>query len=454
MGETQTNTRSPELLQRGNGTGVVHISATPKNDRVNIAAAFNAVRCNTMALAEPLSPEDWLLQSMEEASPIKWHLAHTSWFFETFILLKHDRDYREFHPQFSYLFNSYYHLVGSMHRRARRGLLSRPTAQEVRAYRGHVDQAINRLIEKADDGTLQTILPLIEVGCVHEEQHQELMQTDILHAFYQNSLLPAAYEAVSEPDAPDETDQAFCEPLQWVGYEGGLIEVGADGEGFAFDNEFPRHKYYLNPFEIMNRPVTNRDYLHFIEDGGYTDSQHWLSDGWAQIQADGWETPLYWRRGDDQIWYQFTLFGERPLPLDGPVRHISFYEAAAYASWAGVWLPTEREWEHAAAHLPVDGHFLEEGRPRVAASLPAGASSHPQAMFGTVWEWTQSSYTPYPGYRPAPGAIGEYNGKFMSNQMVLRGGSAATPIGHIRATYRNFFPPDARWQFSGLRLVR
>lgn len=417
--------------------------------RQHIGARFRAVRDNSRKLAEPLSPEDWMLQSMEEASPIKWHLAHTSWFFETFILVPFNKTYKAFHPDFTYLFNSYYQQVGDMHQRARRGLLSRPSAKDVLAYRSFVDEQMTEFLEQLDDQAFQAVSPLLETGIAHEEQHQELMQTDVLHGLYQNTLLPVAYKGAAAPEA----GKANTAHEEWVSFEAGLVEVGAEEGGFAFDNEYPRHKYYLNPFELMARPVSNRDYLAFMEDGGYKEPKFWLADGWATVQQQGWSAPLYWRKTDGQHWAHYTLFGEKNLDLDAPVRHVSYFEANAYANWADGWLPTEREWELAAATLPVEGHFLENGTPR--DTYPSAEQSKGlQDMYGTVWEWTQSPYTAYPGYKPAAGAIGEYNGKFMSSQMVLRGGSSATPSGHMRPTYRNFFPPDARWQFSGFRLAR
>ncbi len=412
---------------------------------------FLDVRRNSITLASPLSPEDWMLQSMEEASPVKWHLAHTSWFFETFFLQPYCQDYKSYHTDFGFLFNSYYQQIGNMHRRARRGLLSRPTADEVMAYRRHIDEAMVDAFHMADTNLMERLLPLVELGCSHEEQHQELMQTDLLHGFYQNALLPSAYEC-------DNTKGEYCDgvsnPCEWVSFEGGLVEKGADQTGFCFDNETPRHKFYLNPFELTVKPVNNRSYIEFIEDGGYADPQHWLADGWVCVENEGWAKPLYWRKGDDGKWYQFTLFGEQLLNLDAPVRHVSYFEAAAYASWAGVWLPTETEWEVAAACVPVTGNFLVDGKPKPDLVSDTNSGSGLQDMYGSVWEWTQSPYAAYPGFKPVAGAIGEYNGKFMSSQMVLRGGSSATPVGHVRASYRNFFPPNARWQYSGFRLAR
>ena len=428
---------------------------------------YRSVRKNSLTLAAPLSHEDWMLQSMPDASPIKWHLAHITWFFETFLLKPHLNAYKVFDPNFGFLFNSYYQQIGEMHARPQRGLLSRPTATQILNYRNYVDQKMEILLGNLTPERFPDIKALVNLGCAHEEQHQELMQTDILHALSQNAMLPAAYEAkTGMQDYP-----CHGGATQWISFEGGLVETGAKeickdqnekpegGREFAFDNEYPSHQYYLNPFELASRPVTNREYLEFIEDGGYRDHRPWLSDGWAFVQREKWNAPLYWRYTDDEGWLQFTLFGERPLSLDAPVRHVSYYEAAAYASWAGVYLPTETEWEVAAASSSQekDGHFLSEGTPSLwekDINCKQGTSPRLSAMFGHVWEWTASPYTAYPGYKPAAGAIGEYNGKFMSSQMVLRGGSCATPQGHVRSTYRNFFPPHARWQFSGFRLAR
>lgn len=413
-------------------------------DREAIVSHFRKVRGNSMALAAPLTPEDWMLQSMPDASPVKWNLAHTSWFFETFILKIHDDAYEAFHPKFGYLFNSYYNQVGKMHPRPDRGLISRPSAQAIVDFRGHVDAAVARLIEKASDNLIDRVAPLMALGLAHEEQHQELLLTDLKHALFQNPLLPAVYE---EPAA----DQTGAPAIEWREMEGGLCEFGWGGEGFAFDNEGPRHKAYLHPFQMASRPVTNADYVAFIEDGGYQDPTHWLSDAWELLQNEQWQKPLYWRRTEDG-WREYTLFGERPLNPHAPVCHVSFYEASAFASWANARLPTEFEWEAAASLFPFEGRFLEDGKP--IAPAPAQYDARLNQLFGDVWEWTASPYVAYPGYAPPDGAIGEYNGKFMSGQMVLKGGSCATPAGHMRLSYRNFFPPQARWQFSGFRLAR
>ncbi len=414
-------------------------------DRNAILTSFSKARANSEKLAAPLSAEDWMLQSMPDASPVKWNLAHTSWFFETFILEAHADDYELFHPKFCYLFNSYYNQIGEMHPRPHRGMLSRPSAQDILDFRAHVNEAMTRLVETAPDDVVERIAPLVALGCAHEEQHQELLLTDLKHGLYQNPLLPAVYE-----EAHRETNAAPA--LEWREMEGGLCEIGWGGKGFAFDNEGPRHKVYLHPFRLANRPVTNAEFIEFIEDGAYQDAPLWLSDAWDLINRETLRAPLYWRK-DGGEWLEYTLFGERPVNPHAPVCHISQYEAAAYAYWAGARLPTEFEWEAAASLFPVRGRYLENG----AASAPSPAAAEDARLlqlYGDVWEWTASPYVAYPGYAPANGAIGEYNGKFMSGQMVLKGGSCATPEGHIRASYRNFFPASARWQFAGLRLAR
>ncbi|GJL94598.1 MAG: ergothioneine biosynthesis protein EgtB [Hyphococcus sp.] len=411
----------------------------------DILARFTDVRTTSTRLAAPLTPEDWMLQSMQEASPVKWNLAHTSWFFETFLLQVHDADYEVFHADFCYLFNSYYNQIGKMHPRPDRGLLSRPTSDEVMRYRAHVDEAMTRFIEASSDQELSEIAPLIALGLAHEEQHQELLLTDLKHALSLNPLLPGVY------DLPSIKTGNSAPPLSWEQMEGGLCEIGWNGKGFAFDNEGPRHKVYLHPFELANRPVTAGEYIEFIEAGGYENPNFWLSDAWELIKQDEWCAPLYWRKLDG-VWREYTLHGERPVNLEAPVCHVSSYEAAAYASWVGTRLPTEFEWEAAASLFPLEGKFLENGAPD--APQPAADGERLTQLFGDVWEWTASPYVAYPGFNPPGGAIGEYNGKFMSGQMVLRGGSCATPKGHMRLSYRNFFPPDARWQFSGFRLAR
>jgi len=406
---------------------------------------FALVRSESEALAANLSPEDQAIQSMPDVSPTKWHLAHTSWFFETFILGPLDPAYRMFDPAFVYLFNSYYEAVGPRHPRPQRGLLSRPTVDAVAAYRDHVTAAMLRLIDTAGETVWQKAAPILELGLNHEQQHQELMLMDIKHVFSVNPLLPA-YQA------PRPHAVAADAPARGgVDVAGGLVEIGHAGPGFAFDNEGPRHKVWLEPFRLATHPVSCGEYLEFIADGGYRRPEFWLSDGWATVQQLGWEAPLYWRCIDGE-WRLFTLSGERRIDPAEPVCHVSFYEADAFARWAGKRLPTEAEWEIAAAGLPLAGNLADSRHYHPCPDAAGGAG--PRQMIGDVWEWTASPYVAYPRFRPVAGAIGEYNGKFMSNQMVLRGGAAVTPAGHIRATYRNFFPPAARWAFSGLRLAQ
>jgi ergothioneine biosynthesis protein EgtB len=407
-----------------------------------LAARFRAVRTATVALAAPLSAEDCAIQSMPDASPVKWHLAHTSWFFETFVLELHRANYRPFNAAFRVLFNSYYHTVGDKHPRPQRGLLSRPSLTEVHAYRTHVDAAVATLLEEAAPSP--RMQELLELGLQHEQQHQELILTDLKHLLSCNPLRPA-YAPVRATAAG-----AGGPPLAWTTFAAGLVEIGHDGAGFAFDNETPRHRQYLETFALANRPVSNTEYAAFIADGGYRRPELWLSEGWDWLHANRIEAPLYWE--DDGGWRVFTLHGMLPLEADAPVCHVSLFEADAYARWAGARLPTEAEWEVAAARVPIAGHFVESGALRPLAAGPTTAQL--VQLFGDVWEWTQSAYAPYPGFRPAAGALGEYNGKFMCNQYVLRGGSCATPQAHMRATYRNFFPAPARWQFSGIRLAR
>jgi ergothioneine biosynthesis protein EgtB len=409
---------------------------------------FTTVRSDSEALAVNLTPEDQAIQSMPDASPTKWHLAHTTWFFETFILNRLDPDYRVFDPAFAYLFNSYYEAVGPRHPRPERGLLSRPTGDIIGAYRDHVGAAIGRFVERVREPVWHQAAPLLELGLHHEQQHQELILMDIKHVFSINPLLPA-YQA------PQPQIAAPAAPLDWVEAAGGLVEIGHRGPGFAFDSETPRHKVWLEPFRIATRPVTCGEFLEFIEAGGYRRPEYWLSDGWATVREQGWEAPLYWLC-DRSDWSLFTLSGLRRLNPAEPVCHVSFFEADAFAKWAGKRLPTEAEWEIAADGVPVSGNFADRRLFHPCAeSAPAATDGTPipRQMFGDVWEWTASPYIPYPRFRAAAGAVGEYNGKFMCNQMVLRGGAAVTPTGHVRASYRNFFPPSARWAFAGLRLA-
>ena len=411
--------------------------------QTTLAARYARTRAQTERLAQPLSAEDCALQSMPDASPVKWHLAHTTWFFETFILGRFDPDYRVFDPAFHYLFNSYYEAAGPRHPRPQRGLLSRPSVADVAAYRDHVGAAMARLFEQASAADWEAAAPLIELGLHHEQQHQELILMDIKHVFSLNPLLPA-YQP------PRRRAPAAASPLSWIDCPGGLEEIGHDGAGFAFDNETPRHRVWVDPFRLASRPVDCGEFAEFIADDGYNRPEFWLSDGWATVRLEGWEAPLYWRAGDDG-WRIFTLSGERDLDPAEPVVHVSFYEADAYAKWAGKRLPTEAEWEVAARGAPLAGNLGDSRRYHPGAEPGDGVGL--KQLIGDVWEWTASPYVPYPRFRVAAGAIGEYNGKFMSGQMVLRGGAAVTPADHIRATYRNFFPPSARWAFSGLRLA-
>jgi ergothioneine biosynthesis protein EgtB len=415
------------------------------DDRAGWTVRFAELRARSEALARHLSAEDQTIQSMPDASPTKWHLAHTSWFFETFLLQPHLPGYRVFNPAYGHLFNSYYEAVGPRHPRPARGLLSRPGVAEILAYRAHIDENLTRLIESAGSRDWQSIAPLIELGFHHEEQHQELILMDIKHALSLNPLEPAYRAGRKRGIARYDSH-----PLGWVGFAGGIAEIGHDRSGFAFDNESPRHKIWFEPYRLATRLVTNGEYLAFIADGGYRRPEFWLSDGWAVVQAGCWQAPLYWREGESEAWSVFTLDGLLPLDPFEPVCHVSQYEADAFARWAGRRLPTEAEWENAAAPLPVVGNFLDSG---ALHPCPAPSVSGLTQLFGDVWEWTASAYAPYPGFRTEAGAIGEYNGKFMSGQMVLRGGCCVTPAGHARATYRNFFSPASRWCFGGIRLA-
>ncbi|HTU00835.1 MAG TPA: ergothioneine biosynthesis protein EgtB [Candidatus Sulfotelmatobacter sp.] len=408
-----------------------------------MAKDFQAVRRTSEQLCETLATEDFVLQAMEDVSPPKWHLAHVTWFFETFILRPHLPGYRPLNERYRFLFNSYYNSAGPQYYRPARGLLSRPTVAEVYVYRAHVDAAIQTLVAEIDEARLPDISGLIVVGLNHEQQHQELLLTDIKYSLSVNPLRPAYYKV--QPPRGSATP-----PLRWLGFEGGLCDVGHDGSGFAFDNEWPRHRTYLRPFKLASRLVTNGEYLEFMKAGGYRDWRFWMSEGWKLIQAKGWTAPLYWEQVDG-TWSTQTLAGLLPLDEHAPVSHVSYYEADAFAQWAGRRLPTEHEWEHAASRQRHTGHLMDSG---VYHPLPAlGLETDLEQMIGDVWEWTRSPYAPYPGYQPLSGPLAEYNGKFMVNQMVLRGGSCVTPASHIRITYRNFFPPDARWQFSGIRLA-
>ena len=419
-----------------------------QSERSKLYLKYLSIRQTTLALAAPLSAEDCAIQSMPDASPVKWHLAHTTWFFETFLLVPHLAGYQPFNPSFRVLFNSYYHAVGDRQPRPERGMLSRPSLDEVLAYRQYVDAAMGDLL--AGEALLPEVDALVELGCHHEQQHQELILTDVKHLLSRNSLKP-----VYQKQWPLTT--VVARQQSWIAFDEGLREVGHAGPSFAFDNEMPRHRVWQGSFEIASHPVTHGDFMAFIDDGGYQRPELWLSNGWDAVTAGGWKSPLYWEHRDSR-WYAFTLHGEVPVEPHAPVCHVSFFEAEAYARWANARLPTEAEWEVAARDAPVAGNFLESGALHPLALREAsvgGAKGDVMAQaFGDVWEWTRSDYAPYPGFRTAAGAVGEYNGKFMCGQYVLRGGSCVTPASHIRATYRNFFPPQTRWQFSGLRLAR
>jgi ergothioneine biosynthesis protein EgtB len=453
---------SPVAAARGN-----EIAAAPSRGAL-LLSRFHEVRDFTSSLCAELAPEDCVVQSMPDVSPTKWHLAHTTWFFETFILKKWSKGYQPEIPQYAYLFNSYYNAAGDMHRRDLRGLISRPTVEETHRYRSSIDSHIDDLISEADESVLDEIEPILTLGIHHEQQHQELLITDIKHVFAQNPLHPVFRRKIDIVSAKPAR-------INFVEFEEATVEIGQNGPSFSYDNEGPRHRALVLPFALATRPVTNGEYIAFIEDNGYARSEFWLSLGWMTVNepvSGGWQAPLYWEKRDG-AWWNFTLSGFRPVDANEPVTHLSYFEANAFANWSKARLPTEFEWEHAAANLPMDGNFMESERfhpqalaapedrhpachGRQASSLSSSAplSGKLQQMFGDVWEWTRSSYSPYPGYRAAPGALGEYNGKFMCNQYVLRGGSCATSRTHIRKTYRNFFQPEKRWQFNGIRLAR
>jgi len=408
---------------------------------------YHQVRQLTERLCQPLVTEDYVIQAMPDVSPPKWHLAHTSWFFETFVLAAASQNYRSPHAAYAYLFNSYYVAAGERHCRPKRGILSRPTVEEVYRYRAYVDQHMTALLEGLQGEAYEIWSPVVELGLHHEQQHQELLLTDVKYNFACNPLRPAYASPDISPPAP------AVGPLQWVSFPEGVYWIGHDGQGFAFDNESPRHRCFLEPFQLASRLITNGEYLAFMADGGYERPELWLSMGWDTVQREGWKTPLYWEQRDG-TWWTMTPAGMQPVQAAEPVCHVSYYEADAYARWAKARLPTEVEWEVAARPLPLRGNFVER---HIFHPAPLSQTEDPvplAQMFGDVWEWTQSHYSPYPGYTAAPGALGEYNGKFMANQFVLRGGSCATSVSHIRPTYRNFFPAEARWQFMGIRLAR
>jgi ergothioneine biosynthesis protein EgtB len=401
---------------------------------------LGTVRARTEALCVPLEIEDYVIQASDSVSPPKWHIAHTTWFFETFILLPFAPGYRVFSDAYAHLFNSYYESAGTFFPRPRRGLLSRPTVAEIYRYRSHVDEALQRLLNNLPQRYAHDILARVELGIEHETQHQELLLMDVKYNFFINPLKPSYHNTRTAPSSITD--------MGWQALAGGIVEIGHDEAGFSFDNERPRHQTLLQDFRLASRLVSNQEYLAFISDNGYQRPGLWLSDGWHTINSQHWQAPLYWHReGGD--WQQFTLSGMQPLNLQEPVAHLSYFEADAYARWAGKRLPTEAEWEHAAAKTPITGNFLESGALHPQAARQPGLNQ----LYGDLWEWTQSAYAAYPGFRPLPGTLGEYNGKFMSGQMVLRGGCCVTAQEHMRASYRNFYRPADRWMFSGLRLA-
>ncbi len=435
-----SKTKTLTSNQKVDATGNIFSTAN------SLIVNYRSVRNFSREICKTLEHEDFVIQSMPDVSPTKWHLAHTTWFFETFILSEFQKDYKPFNPLFKYLFNSYYVQVGERFPRPQRGLLSRPTVSEVFEYRNYVDQKMAELLENTDEKTLNEIKKVFEIGINHEQQHQELMLTDIKHVLSLNPLRIqfSNGENIIVKSVPE---------LNWISFDEGIYETGFGGEDFAFDNEFPRHKVYLNSFEIANRLITNGEYLEFINAGGYKKQELWLSDGWYTKERENWEAPLYWEKQNGE-WFNFTLNGFREINLAEPVTHISHYEADAFARWKGARLATEAEWEIAAGTVNIEGNFVESGNFHPVPLHENHIKNEIHQMFGDVWEWTSSPYVEYPGFKTLEGALGEYNGKFMSNQMVLRGGSCATSLWHIRKTYRNFFPSYARWQFSGIRLAR
>ena len=444
---------SPPSVETASRTAAADRSIFPASESrvVRLRDRFHQIRKFTNALCADLEPEDCVVQSMPDVSPTKWHLAHTTWFFETFILKKFVPGYRAEIPEYAYLFNSYYNAAGDMHRRDLRGLISRPTLSQAQRYRASIDSHIDDLLSNPDESLLDEIEPILVLGFHHEQQHQELLITDIKHVLAQNPLYPVF--RAGRDGALRRPDAAALRPYQFIEFEQTTAEIGHDGRGFAYDNEGPRHEALVLAFALASRPVTNGEYIAFIEDNGYSRPEFWLSLGWMTVNEQRWDAPLYWTKRDG-AWWNFTLSGLRRVDQSEPVTHVSYFEADAYANWAGARLPTEFEWERAALNCPIEGNFVETElfHPVPVSADKPGKSL--QQMFGDVWEWTRSAYSPYPGYRAAPGALGEYNGKFMCNQYVLRGGSCATSRTHIRRTYRNFFQPEKRWQFTGIRLAR
>ena len=440
--------KAPETLVAEAPRG--HAEVRPANGPARpelLLERYRRVRDFTARLCRNLQPEDYVVQSMPDVSPTKWHLAHTSWFFETFVVKVWMPRYRSEVPQYAYLFNSYYNAAGDMHRRDLRGLISRPTVAETYRFRDSIDDCVRKLLEEADEALLAEIEPVLTLGLHHEQQHQELLLTDIKHVLAQNPLYPV-FE-----DSARFGESGRVSPQEFVEYDETTISIGHDGDGFSYDNEGPRHRALVAAFSLSNRLITNGEYLAFMEAGGYTRPEYWLSLGWTTINEQRWRAPLYWIERDG-TWWNFTLSGFRPIHETEPVTHLSYFEADAYANWAGARLPTEFEWERAARDLPITGNFVDDQRFHPAPASAASNENELLQIYGDVWEWTRSAYLPYPGYRAGPGALGEYNGKFMCNQMVLRGGSCATSRDHIRPTYRNFFQPEKRWQFTGIRLAR
>ena len=431
-----------QVLSPADGATPPARAAKPEPTPSAAVSRYQAVRARTLTLAMALTAEDQTVQSMPDTSPTKWHQAHTTWFFETFILAPHDPGHKPYDPLFGYLFNSYYETVGARRARPTRGLVTRPSLSDVRAYRRHVDEAMIALLA-GPAGERAEVKALLDLGLAHEEQHQELILMDVLHLFAQMPGHPT-YHATSRQGGVGPT------PMGFIDFAGGVVDIGHGGEGFAFDNECPRHQTLVAPYRLADRLVSNGEWLAFVNDGGYARAEFWLSDGWAKVQAEGWSHPAYWEQDEVGGWCEMGLSGVAPLDLDTPVSHVSYFEADAYARWAGKRLPTEAEWEHAAARAPEGGGFLDFERLAPAKAGPVGGL---RQMFGELWQWTASAYSPYPGFAPGADAVGEYNGKFMISQMVLRGGCCATPPGHVRASYRNFFYPHQRWMFSGVRLA-
>ncbi len=415
-----------------------------RHSKEQILSEFRKVREFTHYLVEPLEIEDFVIQPMENASPAKWHLAHTSWFFETFVLEKYQPGFESLHPQYAYFFNSYYLQTGVPFTRAKRGLLSRPTVKDVFEYRAYVNEQIEQFINDCSSNVWFEAAPVLEIGNHHEQQHQELILTDLKYLLAQNPLLPVYRDRVI-PESPRPKE------INWISFDEGMVKVGNKGKEFTYDNEHPRHRTFVQNYELSDRLITNKEYLEFMKDGGYERSELWLDEGWSTVKTNDWKAPLYWFKRENN-WLNFTLSGARNIDENEPVTHISYYEADAFARWKGVRLPTEQEWEHACGKTKKAGNFVDNDNfhPMPDTSDNDGLKQ----MFGDVWEWTMSGYSPYPNYKPLPGALGEYNGKFMANQYVLRGGSCATSLSHIRKTYRNFFHANARWQFSGIRLAR